>query len=353
MNRFIAAALAAGIVLSGCGDGNPFEDETEDTEDNGDTTTPDPDGIEGDRTLPPGTASPTPEFGIVRTEPTEEDGGNSGDGYVTSVSYNADDDTFFVDNLAFDGGNIYERGEAVSSLGPYAVYEAVDPFDDSFNGNPINQFTHRAIYGVSPSGNTQFAVVRTGAYVGYGFGGFIYQRNNGVNLPTTGQGSYSGSYAGVRDFDGQGGMEYTAANIDIAIDFDDFNDATNTRGDAVRGRIYNRRVYDINGNDVTQTVINGINNQQDASLTYAQGLPTVRFRVGPGVMDNNGEITGEVFSNFVNNQGDTVSFEEGNYYAIVAGDNAEEIVGIVVTETGIGQPDGVTVRETGGFIALR
>ena len=242
MNRFIAAALAAGIAVSGCGDGNPFDDNAEDTDGgNGEGTDgSDPDGIDGDSGLPPGTASPTPSSSIVRTEPTEADGGNPGDGFVTSVSYDASNDTFFVDNLGFDGDNVYQRGTAVSSLGPYAVYEASATYPDSITGAPISQFAHRAIYGVSPSGNTQFAIVRTGDYIDYGFGGFIYQRNGGMTLPDSGQARYSGDYAGLRDFNGAGGLQYTTATIDMAIDFEDFNSTTGRRGDAVRGQITDR-----------------------------------------------------------------------------------------------------------------
>ena len=106
MNRFIVAALAAGLALSGCGDGNPFEEEEEETTEE---TDGDVDGITGDRTLPPGTASPQPNTSIVRSEPTVDEGGNQGDGYATDVRYDAATDTFYVDNLAF-GGELQKKG---------------------------------------------------------------------------------------------------------------------------------------------------------------------------------------------------------------------------------------------------
>ena len=81
---------------------------------------------------------------------------------MTDVDCNSINDTFTVDNLGFDGDNVYNRGTAVSSLRPYSVYKAVARFPNSETGSPINQFTYRAIYGVSTSGNTQFAIVRTG-----------------------------------------------------------------------------------------------------------------------------------------------------------------------------------------------
>ncbi|MEM8731016.1 MAG: hypothetical protein AAGF79_13980, partial [Pseudomonadota bacterium] len=64
-------------------------------------------------------------------------------------------------------------------------------------------------------------------------------------------------------------------------------------------------------------------------------------------------ITGEVFSSFVNLEGNVVDFESGNYYALVSGADAEEVVGVIVLETGVGQNSGVNVRETSGFILER
>ena len=209
-----AAGLLLCTFLVGCGGTPPFNaDETEDP-----TTT---DGtIASDRTLPPGTSSPQPDTTIFRKEAVDE----NGNGFAEGVAYNSADDTFTVDNLPFDGGadTPYIRGQAVGSLGPYAVYEAVQQYPDTQTNATINQFRHRAIYGVSTSGNTEFAIVRTGAYVGYGFGGFVYERNGTVVLPTTGQALYNGQGAGLRDYNGRGGLEYTTSDVQIAIDFDDF-----------------------------------------------------------------------------------------------------------------------------------
>lgn len=340
MSRYIVA-LAAGLLVWGCGGTSPF------VKDDPDAPAPAPTAREG---LPPGTPNPTPTGDIFRSEPTKAQGGKDGDGFAQGIQYDAASDTFSVDNLGFDGDNDYARGTAVNQLGPYAVYEAKALYPDSMTGTRIGQFTHRAIYGVSTSGKTEFAIVRTGSYVDYGFGGFIYQRDGGVTLPTSGQAAYRGEISGIRDFNGAGGMQYSHAKIDIAIDFEDFNDSTGMRGDAVRGIIYDRKIFDINGNEVTNQVIDNINQDAQASLT---AIPVAEFEVGPGVMDNNGEIIGGVNSFFVNNAGENVRYEEGKYYAVVAGENAEEIVGVVVTESTAGQPSGVTVRETGGFVVYR
>ena len=62
------------------------------------------------------------------------------------------------------------------------------------------------------------------------------------------------------------------------------------------------------------------------------------------------EIVGELGSFTVDDDGALSAYESGTYYAIVAGDNAEEIVGIVVMEANL---DGITSQETGGFILVQ
>lgn len=338
-SKFVTLALVA--TVAACS-GDPFVEE--DT-----NTTPDTGAqIDSDRTLPPGTASPQPNASIFRSEPNQAAGGLQGDGSVSAVSYDSANDEFTVDGLAFDGDNVYTRGTAVSSLNEYAVYEAPTLFTDPQNNVPINQFTHRAIYGVSQSGNTEFAIVRTGAFIDFGFGGFIYQRNGDVTLPTSGQAAYTGNVAAVRDFNTRGGLEYATADIAIDIDFEDFDDSGRILGDGVRGRVTNRTIFDINGNDITSQVVSTFNADNDASLT---SIPELRFRVGPNVLDENGEVTGEIFSTYVDNEGAIQSFEDGNYYAIVSGENADEIVGIYVVQST--PAENVEARETGGFIVYR
>ncbi|MGD9917373.1 MAG: hypothetical protein AB7U46_05095 [Paenirhodobacter sp.] len=294
-------------------------------------------GISSDGTLPPGTDSPSASRGIVRYEAQDD----SGNGYATGFTYNKTDDTFLVDNLAFDGADTpYTRGTKVSSLGRFAVYEGPDLYPDDVTGVPIGQFTHRALYAVSDSGNVELAIVRTGAYVNYGFGGFIYQRNGSVTLPTSGQAAYSGEYAGLRDFEGRAGLEYVRGDMTMAIDFEDFND-----GNAVRASVTNRRVYDIDGNDITTDIMSAMG-------STASVLPTITFDVGPGVMTSNGEIAGQAHSYTADASGAITTFESGNYYAIVSGDNAEEVVGIIVV-TATDPRGAYTTRETGGFLLTR
>ena len=257
--KFNAAGLLLCTFLVGCGGGTAPFGETETTSTTTDET------IESDRGIPPGTTEPTPASTIFRKEAKDD----TGNGFAEGIAYNSADDTFTVDNLPFDGdaNTPYVRGTAVGSLGGYAVYEAVEQYPDSATGASINQFRHRAIYGISTSGDTEFAIVRTGDYVNYGFGGFVYERNGSVTLPTSGQALYNGTGAGLRDYLGRGGLEYTTSSIQIALDFDDFNSETGQYQGAVDGFVFNRRIYDLSGTELTSDVLARINADKNASLT--------------------------------------------------------------------------------------
>lgn len=297
-------------------------------------------GVGGDPDLPPGTDRPTPSSGIFRQEARNESGG----GFVNDVAYNAANDTFSVDGIAFDGNNFYTREDnaAVTTLSSpgglatYAVYEASAAVPDGMTGVDVSQLQYRAIYGASGTTaangepTTQFAIVRTGSYVEYGFGGFVYERSGGVDLPTEGQATFSGDYAGMRVLAGAttGGQDlsYVTGSARVDIDFEDFNE-----GSGVKGLIFDRIYTDSEGNVVT-------------------GLPDrdLTFVVSPGTVTDSGEISGALRSQ---NEGEV--YEDGRYYAIVGGQNATEIVGIVVVESDDPRFEGVTAQETGGFIVYR
>jgi hypothetical protein len=305
-------ALAVATVLAGC-DGNPFEDTT------GATDPTDPpaasDGgtaIIGDLTTPPGTVDPTTAGAISRSEET---------GSASDITYDAATDTLNINNLPFDGDGTYDRDDQVGTLNGYAVYE---------NNNPTERRAYKTIFG--STSETRFAIVRTGSYVGFGFGGFVYQRAAGVTLPTSGQATFTGGYSGLRVFEGRGGLEYTTADIVMEVDFEDF-DAT----DAVEGRLTNRQVYNPDG-------------------SFVQSLPVLTLATGS--ISDAGEIAGTAASEVIDASGDPVPFEAGNYYAILSGDPADEIVGVIVVTgtdddvTGgfLAGGEGITVQETGGFI---
>ncbi len=352
-------AIALICLLTACGDGNPFvpvEDDTPtDPVDDGDD---DGDGLTvGGITIPPGTSNPSVGTRIFRFE----DRNASGGGYAQDFVYDSVTDTFTVDNLAFDGENTYQRDDQVSSLGPnaaYAVYEADIQVTDSLDGDPVGQIVpYRALVGLSTNtetdadGNlvprTSFAIVRTGGFVQYGFGGFVYEREGGVVLPESGQAVFTGDYAGVRIFDGAGGLEYTQGDMTMEIDFADPNDAS-----GVKGRVFNRVAFGIDGTPITLG--------NDPSVGELP-LPDIRFVLDGdnGNLNPNGEALGEVFSTYVDPSGIVVEYETGTYFAILSGDTTDpadggEIVGVMVLEsTDARFPNAATAQETGGFILYR
>ena len=130
----------------------------------------------------------------------------------------------------------------------------------------------------------------------------------------------------------------------IAIYFEDLND-----GDGVQGTISNREVWDIDGLGITATVA-------PTGVT----LPNLRFRIGPGSLADNGSLEGGIFSTVVNSEGALVTYEDGQYYGVLSGDDAEKIIGIIVVQGAdprfgdTGREDStVTYQETGGFMADR
>lgn len=354
------------LGLSACNGTNPFmedaaaPDTTTDTgsttEDTGSTTT---DGgtstdsgtgdsgeaIASDRTLLPGTSAPSASGAIFRREARSGEDADGGNGYAESVRYDSATDRFYVDNLAFDGTDGYTpvinpADGSRLGIGPFTVFESPATAVDSLTLASIDQLVpYRALYGIGPSGDTSIAIIRTGAYVQYGFGGYVFQRDKGVVLPTTGQALYTGTnnYGGLRDFNNRGGLEYVQGDMEVSIDFDDFNN-----GAGVRGYARNRRVFDMNGNDITGDILAKL----DGSPT---ALPVLQFKIAPGVLDSNGEIAGDVASNHPSGTG---TLETGTYYAVLSGDNAEHITGVVVV-TSSDPRYGGNVRETGGFFASR
>ena len=292
-----ALALLAACTTSEDVEGtNPFDRNQEPVEGEegvdggGDTGGDEPtEPVENDRTLPPGTPNPTPDSSITRYEEINDQGG----GYARSIRYsNANgEDQFEVDNIAFDGNNVYERGTAVSSIGGYAVYEAAPEVVNDETGERVENLTYRAVYGLSQTSQSEFAIVRSGSYTSYGFGGFVYQRNNfdvngdpyDLNIPETGAAIYRGDYGGVRIFDGRRGLEYVQGEAELRADFEDFND-----GQAgVLLYVRDCRLFDINGNDITSDYLTALATQNPDGDIGAT-LPDLVPQVSPDIADGRG-----------------------------------------------------------------
>jgi hypothetical protein len=394
MTRILFLILCLGFVAacdSGGGDVllSPTDEPTDPGTDGGDDDEPPINGDGRTPELPPGTTTPTPDTSIVRREALNEENGG---GYATNIEYRNDQgqDEFVVDNIAFDGNNVYSRGDpvtGVAQLGSYAVYEGAEQTTDPVTGNSLNTFTYRAVYGRSVTGETEFAIVRSGSYIDYGFGGFVYQRNGVDNngdavsliLPNEGDASYLGDYAGLRIFTGRSGFEYVQGDAEMRIDFKDFNDGQ--RGVALF--ISNRRLFDAAGNDITRQYLEALNvsgggsggggifgdildaaedQEEDGSGpslvlgTDEDGnfvLPNINPIISPDDADANGEIAGEVQEISSYDDGSAEITGEGTYFAIVSGADAGEVVGVLVLEGDDPRVDGTTYQETGGFIVYR
>ncbi len=344
----ICLAAVLPLFAAGCTGTNPLADDLAGLISNGgDTTTEsDTNGITiTGTTLAPSTTNANGVEQIIRYEASDSGFGGLSRGF-TYVSAN---DTIVIDNIAFDGGNVYVRGNAVSQVNNYPVYEADATAIDPLTGKTIPQVNnYRALVGFSTkqvdgAPRSAFAINRTGGYVQYGFGGFVYQRLGGVTMPTTGQAVFEGDYAGMRVFDTMGGLEYTEGDIQLVVDFNDFNS-----GATINGDIKNRRAYDINGNLIT---LGGTGNL---------ALPNLQITVtkdDTGIAAN-GEVTGSIGSFTTASGGAAQAYETGKYYAILSGDatsasDGGEIVGIIVIESTDPRYTGVKAQETGGFIAYR
>ncbi|MFT5065265.1 MAG: hypothetical protein ACJAXK_001177 [Yoonia sp.] len=357
----IITAVSIVALMGACSGEQPFEftdtgaaddattDESATNDDTTGTTTDeaaeDTSALDVGTELPPGTDEPSADGDIFRYEARDGAGG----GLVTSVTYNASADTFNVDNIGFDGANVYTRDNQVGSLNGFALYEGAATSVDSLTGDTIPQITpYRALVGVSDNieggeRRTSFAIVRTGAYNGYGFGGFVYERNGGVTLPISGQARFQGDYAGIRVFNGLGGMELTRGDMTVDIDFRDFN-----ANDAVKGTIANREAFALSGLEIP---LGGVGEL---------ALPDINFVIQEGApsLSDNGEISGTLNNViFDPDTGSFVEYESGTYYGIIAGDmttgEGGELVGVIVIESDDPRYEEVTAQETGGFILYR
>ncbi|KAF0676985.1 hypothetical protein [Profundibacterium mesophilum] len=328
------------LALAGCSGGNPFEQQGDlpQTPDEVVTTL-------GGRALPPGTQTPSAAGDIERFEAR----GEGGDGFAENPVYDAQSDTFTIDNLAFDGTGPYSRDTVMRELGaagrsgPFAVYENSRSVVDPRNGQVITQLPHKLLFQRSRSGATELVIVRTGGYLGFGFGGWAYQRNGGVSLPAELQASFTGDYAGIRDFDTRSGLEFTTGRITLEIDFADFNGGA--AQDAIKGRITDRKVFTTQGDDITQDAI-------DALQPGAAALPTILLDIGPNTISASGEFAGSFQSGYLDANNQLTVYETGVYNGILAGDDPSEAVGITIG-TGPDHGSGGTFRETGGFVAVR
>lgn len=250
---------------------------------------------------------------------------------MNSLVYDADRDELIVNNIPFDGESA-PNGQAAyvrngSLPGGFGRYESVETAT-------TGRRQYYAVFRRSASGYSQAAAVGTDDYISYGFGGVTAQSNSAtVALPGGGEYVYTGEYAAVRTFDkteagAPDEVQYVTGDVRLDVDIRDF-DVTG----AVEGIINNRMFY---GQDGTPLGV------LDDYISLATGDIDRDTRT-----ITSSEAFGVSFAG-----AETIT--EGNWAAVFAGPNGEEIAGIVVLEgTVTPDPDSGTVRETGVFITIQ
>lgn len=98
----------------------------------------------------------------------------------------------------------------------------------------------------------------------------------------------------------------------------------------MEGYVENRRIHSLGGVDITDDILTLINEDRGLNSTPISVLPTLFFADGPGVLDANGQMEGQVNAAI----GSEV-FDSGKYYAVLSGDDADEIVGVLVVTSDI------------------
>lgn len=374
-----AAFVVTLLSLAACGDGNPFDDTLQtppvDTgsgndngSGNGNTPPPTSDGSNGGPQQPniPSSAAALLDTGTSR--PTNNNLGKTpvlvrientsgSQGRVTQVRFDAANDQFIVDGLAFDGENNYARHSDMPTLNGSAVFTAGHIVPDFVDHDDVDQIIpYYAVYGTSENNTsgtdarprTSYAIVRTGGMIDIGPGGFLYARNGKEILPqgpynaSSGQATFSGDYAGLRVFQGDFGIEFVSADMTAQIDFREAHTV-------LTGRIFNRVAYTEDGVEIplNSDGSNGRLTLPDVYLT----LP-----VGSSNITASGEIAGTASSN-LRVGGGLQPYEAGTYYGAIAGDltnsaDGGEIVGVIVLQS-TDPRNQLSVQETGGFILQR
>ncbi|MEC3860883.1 hypothetical protein VK792_06275 [Mesobacterium sp. TK19101] len=313
----------------------------------------------------PGTGNPSPYGAIVRREAQNDE---TGAGHVTNIAYQNDfgQDEFRVENIAFGGTTTYTRGDpvtGVAQLGRFGVYEGTERLVDPVTGDTLQTFDYRLVAARGANGATEVAIVRSGSTVDQGFGGFIFQRNafddNGDEtyfvMPMEGDAYFAGDYAGIRVFEGHDGLEYVVGRAVLLVDFEDAYEG----GFGPILQVTNRRAYDVNGTEVTASIVQALEGQYGAlpGLRDANGtatLPEVLAAVGPETFDRNGEFNGPANVWVLTPEGRWTALSQGTMHGVMTNEEPGfEAVGVVVLSGDDPRLSGTRVVETGGFVVVR
>lgn len=243
--------------------------------------------------------------------------------YNDGDTVDASDDVLRINNIPFDNSDIsgggYTPSAATLAGSAFGVYES-----------PTFVAEDREYFAVFRRGNhAEVAAVGTGDYVQFGYGGATAQPLRSTNgIPATNVKTYifTGDYAAVRTTTDQGGnddLEFITGDAKLFVDILDFD----TTG-AVGGTIDKRQLFDVDG-----TLIGDL--LDDVTLTETT------FDATTGV------ITAATAASFEGADENAT----GQWQAVFAGPNGEEIAGFVVLEgTTTSAEVEDDVRETGVFI---
>ena len=312
MKVALTSMLGSILLLSACGDGNPFTDaELE-------TNIPTEETVAGDGTI----------FA------TGLNGDLTGDSFVydDQGTPSTADDILRVNNIPFDNSDISDGGYTLSST---TIPNAFDLYESDASGSSSRQYY--AIF--QRSEFSEVAAIATGDYIQFGFGGAAAQRlgnSNGIPDERASFYTFTGDYAAVRVTTNQGGsddLEYITGDAVLTVDILDFDEAG-----AVEGTITNRELFDVNG--VSLGSLNDFISLATADIDFATGdIGSSIASSNEGVID---PVTGAPTLNEVTS---------GDWQGFFAGPDGEEIAGFVVLE---GQTTAAEAeddaRETGVFI---
>ncbi len=243
---------------------------------------------------------------------------------LNNISYNPDTDTLTLNNIPFDDpDNAYQRIPGTKFNNGFNAYQSAP-------APGTNEIQYFAVFRRSDSGHSQVAAAGTTAYVDFGYGGAGAQRLGAApSLPSNGIYSYSGEYAGVRTSlnagaNGENTINYVTGDVELAVDFDDFDD-TGTVG----GFVTNREIYDNAGQPLG--ALDGFISLQDSTIDFTNA--TIETATASEVVGGN-------------------IVRSGNWEGVLAGPGASEVAGILFVEGSTGNANN-GIREVGGFIAER
>lgn len=231
---------------------------------------------------------------------------------VNRFEYNPVNDTIQISNLPFDLNGVYTRVASLDRNGFQA-----------YRNDPTVPGSHPYIALYARSGAVQAGVVGTGSYTDYGYGGRMFGNSGTISLPTTGQAQYQGKYAGIRVYEGVGGLDYTDGTVDMSVDFLDFQ-----KTGAIDTVVTNRHAYDASG------ALKGSLPSLAATTTTANGNIIKTTAISEVLPSGSGAT--------------------GTLDAIFGGAGATQVAGVLVLT---GQdPLGVAgqnVKESGAFLLLK